>query len=158
MLGKFRSAWGSQPAAAPLPLQSGGYGNKVWGAAASPAVQPTFSAPSAAAVQDAPAVVAPAQPAFPTTTQQICTCVAVPAASATQQSAAAPSAAAAAPLADVPLQQAAPQTYSAPAAAPAAAAAAPAPAAQFYSAPVQQQAAPLFRPAPSAVRPSYTGY
>ena len=145
MLGKFRSAWGSQPAAAPLPLQSGGYGNKVWGAAASPAVQPTFSAPSAAAVQDAPAVVAPAQPAFPTTTQQICTCVAVPAASATQQSAAAPSAAAAAPLADVPLQQAAPQTYSAPAA-------------QFYSAPVQQQAAPLFRPAPSAVRPSYTGY
>ncbi|KAI9559749.1 hypothetical protein GHT06_013755 [Daphnia sinensis] len=114
------SSWATQPAAIPAPAPQTGYGNKVWGnsnivatpVATPVATQQTYSAPTP--VQEAPVAPAPTQHSFPATTQQICTCVAVPAGSA---AASAPSVATTAPL-ERP-QQAAQQTYSAPAAAPA---------------------------------------
>ncbi|XP_057365390.1 putative uncharacterized protein DDB_G0290521 [Daphnia carinata] len=111
--GAYRTpSWAPQPAAIPAPAPQTGYGNKVWGnsnVVATPVATPqTYNAPTP--VQEVPVAPTPTQHSFPTTTQQICTCVAVPAASA---AASAPSVATTAPL-DRP-QQAAQQTYSAPA-------------------------------------------
>ncbi|KZS13151.1 protein transport protein sec31 [Daphnia magna] len=112
--GAYRTpSWATQPAAVPAPAPHAGYGNKVWGnsnVVATPvAIPQTYSAPTP--VQEAPVAPAPTQHSFPTTTQQICTCVAVPAGSTGA------SVATTAPL-DRP-QQAAQQTYSAPDVAPA---------------------------------------
>lgn len=110
----------------------GSYGSKVWGPAAAPAQQ-SFVAPAATVIQQQ----------FPASTQQICTCVALPAAG--QQSG---SSSQSAPIDNQ--QQSGPattQTFIAPAAAPSSST-------QSYGAPAQQ--AP-FRPAGGdrVARPSY---